>query len=115
QGSIIPMGEVIQHTAQPQHELSLLVYPGADAEFSLYEDDGLHYNYEKGEFANVRFTYDEESSTLRISAREGAYAQASDYHIKVYLMREGSGIDALDEPCCDLYYQGQALEVALSE
>ncbi len=115
QGSIIPMGEVIQHTAQPQNELSLLVYPGADAEFSLYEDDGLHYNYEKGEFANVRFAYDEESSTLRISDREGAYAQASDYHIKVYLMREGIGIDALDEPCCDLYYQGQALEVALSE
>lgn len=115
QGSIIPMGEVIQHTAEPQHELSLLVYPGADASFRLYEDDGLHYDYEQGEYAWVQINYDDETSSLRIEAREGAYQPAEPYHIKVYLMGEGRGIDALDLPCCDLYYQGQALEVTLSE
>jgi alpha-D-xyloside xylohydrolase len=53
-GSIVPMGTDIQTTATKQGLAQVLVYPGADAEFTLYEDDGNSYDYEKNR--NTRST-----------------------------------------------------------
>jgi len=50
EGSIVPHGEVIPHTGIAQKKLELWVYEGADAEFELYHDDGISYNYEKGDY-----------------------------------------------------------------
>lgn len=119
-GSIIPMGEVVQHTAQTQTHIDLLIYPGADASFSLYEDDGFHYDYEKGLYSQVHFRYDEASSVLRIEAREGAYDAAPDYDIQVRVMGENEGVDK----DCDakaaagaslIKYQGEVLSLELSK
>ena len=46
-GSILPEGAPIQSTDQAQAVTKLKVYPGADADFSLYDDDGHSYDYEK--------------------------------------------------------------------
>jgi len=48
-GSILPLGEPIESTGQVQRIAKLRIYPGADAEFTLYQDDGRTYAYEKGE------------------------------------------------------------------
>ena len=48
-GSIIPIGSDIQSTAQKQTIARIKVYPGANASFTLYDDDGTSYAYEKGE------------------------------------------------------------------
>jgi alpha-glucosidase (family GH31 glycosyl hydrolase) len=48
-GSIVPTGEQIDSTAQPQRIKSIKVYAGADADFTLYDDDGLTYAYETGQ------------------------------------------------------------------
>jgi alpha-D-xyloside xylohydrolase len=53
-GSIVPIGTDIQTTATKQGIARLLVYPGANAEFTLYEDDGRSYDYEKNR--NTRTT-----------------------------------------------------------
>ena len=48
-GSILPLGEPVENTNQTQKIAGLRVYPGADADFDLYNDDGTTYNYENGQ------------------------------------------------------------------
>ena len=48
-GSIVPLGPVQQYAGQDRTgALELRVYPGADADFTLYEDEGVNYAYERG-------------------------------------------------------------------
>jgi alpha-D-xyloside xylohydrolase len=47
-GSIVPVGKVIESTNQPQAITKLRIYPGANANFTLYDDDGKTYAYENG-------------------------------------------------------------------
>jgi alpha-D-xyloside xylohydrolase len=47
-GSIVPLGEPVESTHQTQKLAKLRVYPGADGDFTLYDDDGRTYDYEKG-------------------------------------------------------------------
>ncbi|GGI24473.1 glycoside hydrolase family 31 protein [Pedobacter mendelii] len=73
-GSIIPYGPEIQYTDEkPADPITLYVYGGKDGTFTLYEDEGLNYNYEKGAFATIQFSYNEVSKSLTISERKGAY------------------------------------------
>ncbi len=73
-GSIVPMGPAIEYTRQRSADtIRLYVYEGRDGEFTLYEDEGVNYNYEKGAFANIRFTYNEAAKTLSIGQREGEF------------------------------------------
>lgn len=73
-GSILPLGPVVQHTAeQPAAPLELRIYPGADATFTLYEDDGETYAYEHGERATCELTWDDVARTLRLGARQGSF------------------------------------------
>ncbi|MBT1700689.1 DUF5110 domain-containing protein [Fulvivirgaceae bacterium PWU4] len=75
EGSIIPAGPEIQFTSQkPADPLTLYVYTGKDASFTLYEDEGVNYNYEQGQYATISLSYDEASQTLTIGPRQGAYA-----------------------------------------
>jgi alpha-D-xyloside xylohydrolase len=73
-GSIVPMGPAIEYTAQEQDgSLYIQVYGGKDGSFTLYEDDGLTYAYEKGAYANIPMKWDDASRTLTIGAREGSF------------------------------------------
>jgi len=73
-GSIIPTGPEIQYTSEKHADpVTLLVYEGADGSFSLYEDEGINYNYEKGAFSQIKFSYNEAEHTLVIAAREGVF------------------------------------------
>jgi alpha-D-xyloside xylohydrolase len=47
-GSIIPIGSVVESTHQKQAIAQVRVYPGTDANFTLFSDDGTTYAYEKG-------------------------------------------------------------------
>jgi len=74
EGSIIPAGPELQYTSEkPADPLTLLVYTGKDASFSLYEDEGTNYNYERGNFSTIDFAYKEASKTLDIAARKGSF------------------------------------------
>lgn len=73
-GSIITAGGDIQSTARESSEpLTIAVYAGDDGEFTLYEDEGTNYNYEKGQFSRIGIKYDDATSTLTIACREGEY------------------------------------------
>jgi alpha-D-xyloside xylohydrolase len=68
-GSILPMGEPVESTNEIQKIASLRVYPGTDAEFDLYNDDGTTYNYEKGQ---SELTHLHWSDATRKLSRSGA-------------------------------------------
>jgi alpha-D-xyloside xylohydrolase len=53
--------------------LELRVYPGADGDFTLYEDEGDGYNYEKGIYATIAFHWNNKTRTLTIGERKGSY------------------------------------------
>ena len=75
QGSIVPMGPVVQHTAeQAGQELRIVVYPGRDAAFTLYEDEGDNYDYEQGRYATIPMTWDDRKQTLTLGGRTGEFA-----------------------------------------
>ncbi|MFZ0743469.1 MAG: glycoside hydrolase family 31 protein [Terracidiphilus sp.] len=58
-GSIVPMGAPIESTQQKQAIARVLVYPGADASFTLFSDDGTTYAYEKGGGSVTRLDWDD--------------------------------------------------------
>lgn len=73
-GSIVPIGPDMEWSDQlPGDELILLVYPGADADFTLYQDDGLTYAYEHGECSAIRLSWNDAGRILTIGRREGSY------------------------------------------
>ncbi|HXX65218.1 MAG TPA: TIM-barrel domain-containing protein [Bacteroidota bacterium] len=74
EGSIIPCGPDLQYTGEkPADPIRLFVYTGKDASFTLYEDEGVNYDYEKGLFTTIEITYNEHSHTLNIGPRRGTY------------------------------------------
>ncbi len=70
-GSIVPLGEPILSTKQPQKLEKLRIYPGVNADFTLYDDDGLTYAYEKGAGRVTHLHWDDAAHKL---AHEGAAA-----------------------------------------
>ncbi len=73
-GSIVPVGPEIHYAMEKTSApVTIMVYAGADGDFTLYEDDGLTYDYEKGDCARIRFQWDDATRTLTIGEREGRY------------------------------------------
>lgn len=73
-GAILPMSESIQHTGQMQDDRFLLVvYPGADGEFTLYQDERDGYGYEEGHYATTELAWSEIEGKLTIHPRKGLY------------------------------------------
>jgi alpha-D-xyloside xylohydrolase len=74
EGSIIPFGPELQYTSQkPADTITLHVYTGKNASFTLYEDEDVNYNYEKGAFSNISINYNESSRQLSIGERIGTF------------------------------------------
>jgi alpha-D-xyloside xylohydrolase len=73
-GSIVPMGPDVEYaTEKPADPIELRVYTGADASFTLYEDENDNYNYEKGVHAVIRMRWDDAEKKLTIGGREGKF------------------------------------------
>jgi alpha-glucosidase (family GH31 glycosyl hydrolase) len=70
-GSIVPLGTEILSTQEPQRIARVLVFPGADGEFTLYNDDGKTYAYEKGDSQITRLHWNDSTGQF---THEGAEA-----------------------------------------
>jgi len=70
-GSIIPTGTMVESTHQPQSIAKIRIYPGADARFTLFNDDGMTYAYESGAGNITRLHWDDKAQHL---AHDGAQA-----------------------------------------
>lgn len=74
-GSILPLClKPVDHAdVSDWQELSIIVYPGHDASFELYEDEGDNYNYEHGAYTVIPMKWHEKSGTLTIGKRQGSF------------------------------------------
>ncbi len=93
-GSIIPMGPTIEwSTEKPADPMEVRVYPGADGDFTLYEDENDNYDYDKGEHATIQLHWDDAARTLTIGAREGSFPGMMEKHtFNVVVVGEGKGV-----------------------
>ena len=71
-GSIVPVGEPVSSTNEPQKIAKVQVYAGADGDFTLYSDDGKTYAYENGQSSITRLHWDDGARRL---SYEGAPAE----------------------------------------
>ena len=72
------MQEGLDHASErPIDDLILAVYPGCDGSYTLYEDAGNGYGYEKGEYSEIDFTWKDKGDgthgVLQISSRKGSF------------------------------------------
>ena len=106
-GSIVPMGPVMQYVGEKTWDnLELHIYPGADVTFTLYEDEGDNYNYEKGAYTTILIRWSERAKTLTISERKGSYPGM--------LQKRQFTVVTPDGSCQDVEYTGQELKIKLS-
>lgn len=116
-GSIVPVGEELQYASEkPAAPVTLYVYTGQEGAFTLYEDEGTNYNYEKGMYSTIPFTYNEATKELTIGKREGAFdgmVQERIFHI-VWIGKDKSrGFDTNPVPDATVTYDGTAQSVKL--
>lgn len=78
-GSIVPTTEVVEYSAASVGKpITIDIYPGKDAEFTLYDDAGDNYDFEKGECTRIKMKWDDKKNTLIIDDSEGTYEGAPD-------------------------------------
>ena len=63
-GSIVPLGSAVESTAEKQAIAKVQIWPGANADFALYQDDGRTYAYEKGDFQLTKLHWDDAAHKL---------------------------------------------------
>ena len=115
EGSIMPIGPEIQYTDEkPADPVTLLIYSGKDCEFTLYEDEGTNYNYEKGSYSNIRFSYNEDKKELTADDRKGEFPgmlKSRTFNIKFIKKDTPVPFDPDSSPDMTITYNGNRVTV----
>ena len=118
-GSILPVGPEMEWSDEkPADDLLLIVYAGADADFTLYEDDGLTYAYEKGAFSTIGLHWDNATRTLTLGQREGSFPgmlQERTFRVVVVDPVHPFGFDPDAPGMASLRYNGGPMEMKIAE
>jgi alpha-D-xyloside xylohydrolase len=117
-GSIIPYGPDVQYAMQKPDPIELRVYRGADGAFTLYEDEGDNYDYEKGVRATIPISWNETKGTLTIGARAGEFpGMLKSRTFRVVWVRPGHGVGIQNEKQADavVNYAGKAVTVVAKD
>ena len=93
-GSIVPMGKYLQYASEKAMDtLEIRIYTGANGTFTLYNDEGDNYNYEKGKYTSIPFDWNDQNQTLTVDRQKGAYAGAvKKYVFNIVWVSEEKGI-----------------------
>jgi len=114
-GSIIPSGPAIQYTTEKAADpIRLFVYTGASGSFTLYEDENINNNYEKGEYSLIPLIYDDNAGTLTIGARQGRFAGMTDRRTFEVVWVDANTPKALsfeEAPNLSVSYDGKELTI----
>ena len=118
EGSILPVGPEMEWSDQKKAELiDLYVYAGKDGSYTLYEDEGTNYNYEKGKYAMIDFKYNDAQKTLTIGARKGSFdgmLQKRRFNVILVNVQNNQGVNLAKAPKGKMVkYAGQAVTVKL--
>jgi len=114
-GSIIPMGPFIQYANESADPLEVRIYRGADGTFTLYEDEGDSYNYEKGKYSEIQFSWNDTARQLTIAKRQGNFEGMlthRTFQIVLVDSNHGSGVE-IGKPDQTVDYVGSKAIVSL--
>ena len=113
-GSIVPMGPIVQYASEKADPIEVRVYAGHDGAFTLYDDEGDNYNYEKGAHATIPFTWNDQTGTPTIGDRVGTFAgmmSERTFNIVFVHPGRGSGAEVVERPDRRVQYAGKQIEV----
>ena len=116
-GSIVPFGPELQYTGEkPADPLTLYVYAGANGAFTLYEDQGSTFDYEKGAFSRIPIQWAEAGGTLTVGKRQGGFPEMpKERTIQVVLCSKDkpTGFRFEAAPVKSAHYTGEAVVLKL--
>jgi alpha-D-xyloside xylohydrolase len=116
-GSIVPFGPVMQYaTEKTSDPIELRVYRGADGKFTLYEDEGDNYNYEKGKHATIPFAWNEAKQTLTIGKRAGEFPgllKERTFRVVFVSPNHGAGMASEEQADVVVKYTGKKLTASV--
>lgn len=107
-GSILITTEpTLSSSFSSDSELLIKVYPGADGSFVLYQDEKDNYHYENGAYAKIEIRWEDATSELTLSKREGSFSGMPET-IKFTVQIQGY-------IPCDLSYNGEVTQVRMEK
>jgi len=113
-GSIVPLGPVVEYAMEkPADPIELRVYPGANGKFTLYEDEGDGYSYEKNVFAAIPIEWNETRQTLTLGKRSGKFPGMLNeraFHVVFVSPNHGTGMSETTTDAM-IHYTGKTLTV----
>jgi alpha-D-xyloside xylohydrolase len=114
-GSIVPMGPFLQYSSEKAADpIELRLYRGADGKFTLYEDQGDNYNYEKREYATIQVSWNEARRTLEFGKRTGEFPgmlKERTFNVVWVSENHGAGIPVTEKPDTVVHYKGDIVRV----
>jgi len=115
-GSIVPIGPDEEWSDQkPADPIELRIYPGADADFILYEDENDTYNYERGVYSTIPIHWDDAKQALTIGERKGSFpGMLTDRVFKLIVVRENHGVGVESEATADKTIRYSGMPVSAS-
>ena len=116
-GSILPLGPEVEYATQkPASPIELRIYPGANGSFTLYDDAGDTYDYEKGAHATIAINWDDATKTLSFGARKGTFPgleKSVTFRVIVVGANHGAGQEIATAADKEVNYDGSALSVKI--
>ncbi|MFI5129535.1 MAG: TIM-barrel domain-containing protein [Chitinophagales bacterium] len=114
-GSVLPFGPAVQYAEEKKWDtLEIRIYPGANGKFVLYEDENDNYNYERGIYSTIIFSWDDKKKTLTIGDRKGSFPGMLDsrkFNIVMVTANKGGGENIVAQPDKEIAYAGKKVAV----
>ena len=117
EGSIVPMGRIVQSAAEAAETLEIRVYSGKDADFELYEDSGDGYGYEHGARSTVHLHWNDRLNELTIADRIGQFpTMRANRSFRIVLVGSGHGVGLSSDSQTDrsATYNGRRIVLRLT-
>jgi len=116
-GSILPIGPDVQYATEKKwDDLVLRIYPGNDGEFVLYEDENDNYNYERGQYSEIRFSWNDKKKQLTIADRTGQFSgmlEKRSFRMVIVNEKQGAGDQPAGGDTRKVEYAGNKLMISL--
>ncbi|MCX7987413.1 MAG: DUF5110 domain-containing protein [Bacteroidales bacterium] len=114
-GTILPIGPKVQYASEKKWDnLEIRIYEGADGQFTLYEDEGDNYNYEKGMFTTITFKWDDQSKTLTIDDRKGNFpGMLESRTFNIVKVTDGHAKEKMKNIVKAIKYDGKKMKIIL--
>jgi alpha-D-xyloside xylohydrolase len=114
-GSILPVGPDVQYATEKSWDnLEIRIYRGANGQFVLYEDENDNYNYEKGMYSTISFSWNDKQRTLTIDARKGSFPGmigSRNFNLVFVDETKGTGFETAGKPHKTVQYSGKKLVI----